>query len=144
MKTNYNKYFKIILIITILIILFASLEALINAKSIESFEAYKTVFPNNTSQDYINFVLLNYFFNILEPAIISLFLFLTYNKLKPNKLYAIVFGGMMLIKLVNMIFTFNLYSIFYYILLILYILLLVFIIKYCNDREVWKWDTQKH
>ena len=130
-----NKNLKVVLIVSFLIVLFASLEALMNAKSIEAFDSFKVAFPTLTAQDYINFILLNYIFNILEPIIISMFLFFTYNKIKPNKLYAIVFGGMILIKFVNKIFTFNITSIFYYILLVLYILLFISTVRYITVSE---------
>ena len=86
MKKNVNKNLKIILVIALLIVLFASLEALMNAKSIEALNNYRNTFPNNSNQDYLNFILLTYIFNIIEPIVISLYLFLTYNKIKPNKL----------------------------------------------------------
>ncbi|NLD18217.1 MAG: hypothetical protein GX666_11655 [Tissierellia bacterium] len=135
MKKTVNKNLKTLLIITLFIILFASLEALVNAKSIEALNNYKVAFPDHSNQDYINFILLTYIFNIIEPIAISLYLFFTYNKIKPNKLYSIVFGGMILIKLINNVLTFNINSIFYYIILILYFLLLIFVVKYGSSME---------
>lgn len=143
MDKKINKNLKIVLIISILIIVFASLEALMNAKSLEAFNFYKEMFPAQTAQDYLNFILLNYLYNIVEPIIISLYLFFTYNRIKPTRLYAIVFGGMILIKLVNKILTFNINSIFYYILLILYILLFISVIRYSNNTEELWWDILK-
>lgn len=144
MKKNVNKNLKIILVIALLIVLFASLEALMNAKSIEALNNYRNTFPNNSNQDYLNFILLTYIFNIIEPIVISLYLFLTYNKIKPNKLYAIVFGGMILIKLINNILTFKINSAFYYIILILYLFLLIFVVKYSSNMEEKRWDIQKN
>ena len=135
MKKTVNKNLKTLLIITLFIILFASLEALVNAKSIEALNNYKVAFQDHSNQDYINFILLTYIFNIIEPIAISLYLFFTYNKIKPNKLYSIVFGGMILIKLINNVLTFNINSIFYYIILILYFLLLIFVVKYGSSME---------
>ena len=57
MKKTVNKNLKTLLIITLFIILFASLEALVNAKSIEALNNYKVSFPDHSNQDYIN---LNY------------------------------------------------------------------------------------
>lgn len=135
MNKKISNKLKFVLIISLLIVLFASLEALMNAKSVEAFNSYKVVFPDHTADDYIDFTLMNYVYNIIETIIISLFLFFTRDKLRPNKLYAIVFGGMILIKLVNKILSFNINSIFYYILLILYILLLISVVRYCGSTE---------
>lgn len=135
MNKKISNKLKFVLIISLLIVLFASLEALMNAKSVEAFNSYKVVFPDHTADDYIDFTLMNYVYNIIETIIISLFLFFTRDKLRPNKLYTIVFGGMILIKLVNKILSFNINSIFYYILLILYILLLISVVRYCGSTE---------
>ena len=135
MNKKVSKKLKIVLIISLLIILFASLEALMNGKSIEAYNSYMEVFSNHSISDYLNFILLSYIFNIIEPIIISLYLYFTYNKIKPNSLYKIVFGGMILIKIVNKVLSFNIGSIFYYIILILYILLLISIIRYSSSEE---------
>ncbi len=135
MNKKVSKKLKIVLIISLLIILFASLEALMNGKSIEAYNSYMEVFSNHSFSDYLNFILLSYIFNIIEPIIISLYLYFTYNKIKPNSLYKIVFGGMILIKIVNKVLSFNIGSIFYYIILILYILLLISIIRYSSSEE---------
>lgn len=135
MKVKYHRDLKTILFITIIIILVGSLEALINSKSIEAYDSYREVFKDSTFRDYMSFVIINYFITILEPIIISLFLFLTYNKIKLNWLYALVFGGMILIKIINILFSFNIYSIFYYLILGLYIILFIFVIKYSLSSE---------
>ena len=135
MNKKVSKKLKIVLIISLLIILFASLEALMNGKSIEAYNSYMEVFSNHSFSDYLNFILLSYIFNIIEPIIISLYLYFTYNKIKPNSLYKIVFGGMILIKIVNKVLSFNIGSIFYYIILILYTLLLISIIRYSSSEE---------
>lgn len=136
MNRIISKNLKVILVICLLIITFASLEALINAKSLEAFNNYKSSFPDKSGQDFISFILLNYIFNVIEAILISLYLFFTYNKIKPNRLYGIVFGGMILIKLINKLLTFNIYSVFYYVLLVLHFALFIYVIKYSNNTEV--------
>lgn len=135
MNKELSKNLKRLLIISLLIIILSSLEALINAKSLEAFKIYQEVFPEHNIQDYLSFIVLNYIFNIFEPIVLSLFLYFTRNRLKPNKLYGIVFGGMIGIKLLNKFLTFNIGSIFYYILLALYILLLISTVRYSTKRE---------
>lgn len=127
-----NKSLLYILIISVLIIFIASLEALFNAKSLEIFNLYKTIYPYAKGSDFLNFVLINYLYNIVEPIVISIFLLVTHNKIKVNNLYRIVFAGMVLIRIVNLVFSFNINSIFYYLLIINYFILFIFIIRYKN------------
>lgn len=130
-----NKRLRTIFIISAIIILVASLEALFTAKSLEAYNGFLINSPNTSFGDFLNTVIIRYFFTIFEAIIIPLFLLITYKKLKPSKLYAIVFGGMIIIRIVNLVFSFNLGSLFYYLLIILYLVFLLLVINYQTKRE---------
>lgn len=114
---------NIMLSLTVAIIIFSSIEALMLAKSKEIYDAYLMANPNFTSQDFINFVLIGFISNIFEPIVISLYSFFTYKKYRFNRIYKFVFCTIILIKMINIAFKFAVSSIFYFILLILYALL---------------------
>lgn len=123
-----KKRLLLILIVATLIILVASLNALIMAKSKEIYEAFLQQNPNMNFDQFISFVIITFFTNIFEIAIISIFTFLTFNKIRFNKIYKIVFGVIVLLRIFNHILSFNLDSVFYYVLLVLYLIFFVLII----------------
>lgn len=120
---NIEMGINIMLSLTVAIIIFSSIEALMLAKSKEIYDAYLMANPNFTSQDFINFVLIGFISNIFEPIVISLYSFFTYKKYRFNRIYKFVFCTIILIKMINIAFKFAVSSIFYFILLILYALL---------------------
>lgn len=123
-----KKRLLLILIVATLIIFVASLNALIMAKSKEIYEAFLQQNPNMNFDQFISFVIITFFTNIFEIAIISIFTFLTFNKIRFNKIYKIVFGVIVLLRIFNHILSFNLDSVFYYVLLVLYLIFFVLII----------------
>lgn len=131
-----NKYIRNLLIISFLIILLSSLEALMLAKSREIFEAYQINNQGTNFSNYISLVIVNFLSNIFEPMLISLFTFFTYKKFGINKVYKIVFGIIILLKIINLILKFQLASIFYYLILIFYIIFFIIIITAPRRRKV--------
>lgn len=131
METGVN----IMLAITVAIIMFASIEALMLAKSKNIYDAYLIANPNFTSQDFINFVLIGFINNIFEPIILSLYSFFTYKKYKFNRIHKFVFCAVILIKMINIASKFAISSIFYFILLLLYALLLITIAYLPTDKK---------
>lgn len=123
-----KKRLLLILIVATLIIFVASLNALIMAKSKEIYEAFLQQNPNMNFDQFISFVIITFFTNIFEIAIISIFTFLTFNKIRFNKIYKIVFGVIVLLRIFNHILSFSLDSVFYYVLLVLYLIFFVLII----------------
>ncbi|MDO5018561.1 MAG: hypothetical protein Q4E02_04600 [Lagierella massiliensis] len=123
-----EKYIIKVLFTAILIIIFASFEAFIKAKSQTLF----LIFQNRTGLnmgEYINLIMYNYLLDILEPVIISIFLFFIMKKMKMNRLIKFVLCGMVIAKLILKIFKLEFNSIFYYLGILLYIMLFYFILK---------------
>lgn len=133
---NDNKIITRILIVAALIIFVASMEAFMLAKSSELLDIYMELNPGDMPSDYVNIVLINFLLNIFEPLLIALYVFLTYRKYGANKLFKFIFGGIILIRLVNIILRFNIGSIFYYLLIILYIVFFIVIINTPVKRKV--------
>lgn len=131
-----NKYLIKLLIIASLIIIFSSIEALMLAKSRDFFEAYLQNNPNTDFDEYIGLVIINFFGNIFEPLLISLFTFFTYKKFGITKVYKIVFGIIVLLKIINIVLKFQLTSIFYYLILVFYILFLIIILLAPTRKKV--------
>lgn len=125
---NLNKYIYRLLIISFLIILVNSLESFVFAKSSELFQSYLEVNPGSTADDYLSVVLNNYFVSIVEAVIITIFTVFTYKKYGITKLYKIIFGAIVALRLFNTVLKFNFSSVFYFLNIILYILLFVLII----------------
>lgn len=131
-----NKWFMKILIVSALIILVSSLEALMLSKDKGLFEIFlKNNQSINNFSDYLNFVLINYIFSIMIPIILSIYTYFSLDKYGLNFdnreffYYRLFFAGMILIQIVNMILRFSLFSLFYYLNIILYIILLFFVTK---------------
>ncbi|NLW52549.1 MAG: hypothetical protein GXY87_04200 [Tissierellia bacterium] len=131
-----NRIINRILIIAALIIFVASLEAFMLAKSSELLDIYMKINPGDTQNDYVNVVLINFLLNIFEPILISIYVFFTYRKYGANKLFRFIFGGIVFIRLANIVLRFNYGSIFYYLLVILYILFFVVIVTTPLKRKV--------
>lgn len=123
-----KKLIKNMLIITFFIILFASLESFIMAKSKELYEAYIQLNKDKTFDDYLSLIMINYFATIIEPVIISLFTFFTYKKYGISSLYKIIFSILMALRIFNFTLKFQTQSIFYYAIITLYIIFLILII----------------
>lgn len=131
-KEKFNiikKFLAKITIISGLIILISSLEAFVLAKSSELVNIYLQSNINSTPSDYLNIVMVNYFTNILEPILITLFSIFMLKKIGITKLYKIVFVIILFLRLFNIFISFKTQSIFYYLLIFLYILFIYIIIR---------------
>ncbi len=132
-----QKYLTKVLITSVLIIIIASIEAILKGKSREIF----ALFEKNTGgnfEDYIGFVTLNYLLDIVEPVIISLFFVMATKKLKITRLMKFIMAGLVLAKIVMKVSKLELTSLFFYLLVVLYIVLLFEILKMPIYSEVEK------
>ncbi|MFM1542342.1 hypothetical protein ABGF49_06270 [Helcococcus ovis] len=118
-----------LLIITALIIFIASLEAFNLGKNQDLLKVFLELNKNNSPSDYMEIIITNYFYNIFEVILITLFTFFTYKKYGISKLFKIIFSLIILIKTINIIISFKTNSIFYYLIVLLYICYLLVIIK---------------
>lgn len=118
-----------LLIITALIIFIASLEAFNLGKNQDLLKVFLELNKNNFPSDYMGIIITNYFYNIFEVILITLFTFFTYKKYGISKLFKIIFSLIILIKTINIIISFKTNSIFYYLIVLLYICYLLVIIK---------------
>lgn len=135
MENKNIKYIKEIktvnrlLIITALIIFIASLEAFTLGKNQDLLKVFLDLNKNNTPSDYMGIIITNYFFNIFEVILITLFTFFSYKKYGISKLFKIIFSLIILIKTINIIISFKTNSIFYYLIVLLYITYLLVLIQ---------------
>lgn len=130
MKKNKNQAFLMrILIISALIILLSSLEAMIFAKDVNNFNAFSKANGGISYDGYLNFILFNLFLTTINPVIISLYTFFTIDKIKINNIYKIFFGFSTFLSLMNVILQLRLRSVFYYLVIILHLILFYFIIR---------------
>ncbi len=129
-----NKSLKIMVVIAGLIIFLASLEALMVSKSIEAFDAFKSLTGNSDFSIFINYTLQNYFMTIIEPIIITLYTYFTFNKIKINKYYHLFFGMIVLIRIILLVVMFNYQSIMYYMIIVLYVLYFINVVTIKNKK----------
>lgn len=122
-----NKFLLKILIISFVIIINFSLEAMMMAKDPSVFDTISKMKPGLSYDDFLNSIIFSLFIKIINPITISLYTFFTIKKYGINKTYKLFFGAMTLISLVNLFFSFSLGSMFYYLGLILNIILLIVI-----------------
>lgn len=122
-----NKFLLKILIISFVIIINFSLEAMMMAKDPSVFDTISKMKPGLSYDDFLNSIIFSLFIKIINPITISLYTFFTIKKYGINKTYKLFFGSMTLISLVNLFFSFSLGSMFYYLGLILNIILLIVI-----------------
>ena len=127
-KQRENFLLKI-LIISALIILNFSLEAMMMAKDPSVFDTISKLKPGLSYDDFLNSIIFSLFTKVINPITISLYTFFTIKKYGVNKTYKLFFGAMTLISIVNLFFTFSLGSVFYYLGLILNIILLIVIVR---------------
>lgn len=130
-----TKWLMALLGVSVAIVLVASSEAFMMAKSTEAFEAYVRLQPGQDFSDYINLVLIHYMTNILEPILVSIYAFLALPRGGIHFYFRLFFGGMVLIRLVTLFFSMNVGSAFFYLLIILYIVLLFRIVKRPQEEK---------
>ena len=124
-----EKFLLKILIISAIIILNFSLEAMMMAKDPSVFDTISKLTPGLSYDDFLNSLIFSLFTKVINPITISLYTFFTIKKYGINKTYKLFFGAMTLISIVNLFFTFSLGSVFYYLGLILNIILLIVIVR---------------
>lgn len=124
-----EKFLLKILIISAIIILNFSLEAMMMAKDPSVFDTISKLKPGLSYDDFLNRLIFSLFTKVINPITISLYTFFTIKKYGINKTYKLFFGAMTLISIVNLFFTFSLGSVFYYLGLILNIILLIVIVR---------------
>lgn len=125
-KKNNISLIKILLVSSA-IIFFSSLEAILNAKSVEVYETFMIVNKGATQTDFINIILINFLLNILEPVLISLYTFFTYKKYGITKLYKFVFCAIILVRIINLIVKDNFSSLLYIVIVSLYLVFFVIV-----------------
>lgn len=125
-KKNNISLIKILLVSSA-IIFFSSLEAILNAKSVEVYETFMIVNKGATQTDFINIILINFLLNILEPVLISLYTFFTYKKYGITKLYKFVFCAIILVRIINLIMKGNFSSLLYIVIVSLYLVFFVIV-----------------
>lgn len=123
-----NRYVTRLVLIAGIIIMIASLEALMMAKSTDVFDAFIGKNPGMDFNQYISFIIVNFLSTIFEATLISLFTFFTYKKFGIKPIYKIVFGIIVLLKLVILTTKFQLDSVFYYSIIVLYIVFFITIV----------------
>lgn len=124
-----EKFLLKILIVSAIIILNFSLEAMMMAKDPSVFDTISKLKPGLSYDDFLNRLIFSLFTKVINPITISLYTFFTIKKYGINKTYKLFFGAMTLISIVNLFFTFSLGSVFYYLGLILNIILLIVIVR---------------
>ena len=124
-----EKFLLKILIISAIIILNFSLEAMMMAKDPSVFDNISKLKPGLSYDDFLNSIIFSLFTKVINPITISLYTFFTIKKYGINKTYKLFFGAMAIISIVNLFFTFSLGSVFYYLGLILNIILLIVIVR---------------
>ena len=124
-----NKFLLKILIISFVIIINFSLEAMMMAKDPSVFDTISKLKPGLSYDDFLNSIIFSLFTKVINPITISLYTFFTIKKYGVNKTYKLFFGAMTIISIVNLFFTFSLGSVFYYLGLILNIILLIVIVR---------------
>lgn len=124
-----EKFLLKILIISAIIILNFSLEAMMMAKDPSVFDTISKLKPGLSYDDFLNSIIFSLFTKVINPITISLYTFFTIKKYGVNKTYKLFFGAMIIISIVNLFFTFSLGSVFYYLGLILNIILLIVIVR---------------
>lgn len=134
MKKN-NKRLIVMVVIAGLIIFISSLESLMVAKSTEAFEAFKKLTGSSDFSVFINYTLQNYFMNIIEPIIITLYTYFTFNRIRINKYYHLFFGMIVFIRIILLVVMFNYQSIVYYIIIALYAMYFVSVITMDNTKK---------
>ena len=124
-----EKFLLKILIISAIIILNFSLEAMMMAKDPSVFDTISKLKPGLSYDDFLNSIIFSLFTKVINPITISLYTFFTIKKYGVNKTYKLFFGAMTIISIVNLFFTFSLGSVFYYLGIILNIILLIVIVR---------------
>lgn len=124
-----EKFLLKILIISAIVILNFSLEAMMMAKDPSVFDTISKLKPGLSYDDFLNSIIFSLFTKVINPITISLYTFFTIKKYGVNKTYKLFFGAMTIISIVNLFFTFSLGSVFYYLGLILNIILLIVIVR---------------
>ncbi|WP_243344049.1 hypothetical protein [Anaerococcus sp. AGMB09787] len=126
-KEKRDKFILKVLLVSALLILVYSMEALMLAKDVEVYREIHAINQGLSHRAYLTTVIGSFLIRVVSPVAISLYTFFMIHKTGVNLTYKIFFAGMTLIELVNIFFQFRIGSIFYYIEIILNIILLFII-----------------
>lgn len=126
-KEKRDKFILKVLLVSALLILVYSMEALMLAKDVEVYREIHAINQELSHRAYLTTVIGSFLIRVVSPVAISLYTFFMIHKTGVNLTYKIFFAGMTLIELVNIFFQFRIGSIFYYIEIILNIILLFII-----------------
>lgn len=129
-----NKHLTIMIVIAGLIIFVASLESLMITKSSEAFKAFQALTENVDFSVFISYTMQNYFMNIIEPIIITLYTYFTFDKITINRYYHLFFGMIVLVRIILLVVLFNYQSLLYYIIVALYVLYFIKVITINNKK----------
>lgn len=128
-KKNINT----ILLFSILIIIFESMNSIYLVKSIDVFE--KFIQKNNiTFNEYISLNMINYFSSVILFIIFSLYNYLFYEKFRVNKIYKGAWSILILGVILFKVFVYPQDSLFYYLSIIMQIILIIYILS-LKERE---------
>ncbi len=131
---NNRIMLKLMIVIASLIIFISSLEVLMLSKSVEAFHVFTKMTGSSDFSVFINYTLQNYFMTIIEPVVITLYTYFTFNRIRINKYYHIFFGSIVLIRIILLVIMFNYHSIIYYIIITLYVVYFVNVITIRNYK----------
>ncbi len=123
-----------ILILSAIIITFQAVDVLMLAKDTAMFEEFKKLAENATVDDYIVFHLMNFFRGIIVPVILSIYTFLGREKLRIGKLYKVIFGGLILLTIINSFIGHHFKTILFYGTLAVEIILFFYIINLTEEE----------
>lgn len=126
-KEKRDKFILKVLLVSALLILVYSMEALMLAKDVEVYREIHAINQGLSHRAYLTTVIGSFLIRVVSPVAISLYTFFMIHKTGVNLTYKIFFAGMTLIELVHIFFQFRIGSIFYYIEIILNIILLFII-----------------
>ena len=139
-----EKKMYIILITVAMIIAFSSIEVLMRVKDGNLFEAWQQAVISSGDYDtgftpgmdeYVGVEMFKYIFKIIIPMGFGLLTFLTYKKLRLNRLFVFIWSVLLLGGLAYTFFELNFASIFYYLIIAGYLVLIVTVLSLSNEMS---------
>ncbi len=125
-----------------MIIAFSSIEVLMRVKDGNLFEAWQQAVISSGDYDtgftpgmdeYVGVEMFKYIFKIIIPMGFGLLTFLTYKKLRLNRLFVFIWSVLLLGGLAYTFFELNFASIFYYLIIAGYLVLIVTVLSLSNE-----------
>lgn len=123
-----------ILLISVILIVVASVESLYTIKDIHAFEEWKSLTGQRDINEFISMGLLRYFSIIFIPMLLSLYSYISYVKFGYNRWFQFVWIALLTTGIINIIFYHKktLFSVFA---MAMYVLLMVIIFKLDKKEE---------